>query len=363
MQKLQMLPKERVSAYIDRALAMRDRLRDVDAVIGDDALILHIFNGLHKHFAIVKTGLRLPPEFDLEKMTAALVQEEPSPIDSLGFVDSVHYAAPGNNARDGSALRRATNVGGFGNGGGGGPRRFNGGGAGSSASSGLNRFGSRSGNSSGGDSRSRIECCGCHEIGHFCSQCPYKSSWRAYDHEFGSGDRDAPIRGDLHCMARLSIAATAIASVEPLIEPLVIDPRDPQEWLIDTGASNHVSHCLTLLHNYRPMRFATMINTAGGGLKVEGFGTAFIDSPVHGETKCLVLHDVAYAPSAVTNLLPGTRCNQAGATVICAPGHASIKFLGTIVAYTTRRSHGLWRLSSYHQLATTRPAPRQAGAT
>jgi hypothetical protein len=367
MQKLSMLPKERVSTYIDRSLALRERLRGVGAVLSDDDLILHILNGLHSHFGLVKMSLRMMTDVDLEKMTAILIQEEHTAIATVGSASlgSAHYVAPGNairrdnNGRNGGAPHRSTNVGGSS---GGDPRRLNGG-AGGSASSGFNRFGPSSGNSSGGDSKSRVECFGCREMGHYRSECPNESRWQASDHEFGSGGRDAPTgrdapptRGNLHCMARLSTAATVYAPVEPPVEPLVespaIDTRDPTEWVIDTGATGHVSHSRALLHNYRPVLSATMINTAdntaGGSLNVEGFGTAFIDSPVHGVIKRLVLHDVAHAPSAAVNLLSGTRCNEAGATVICAPGHAAIEFLGTTVAYTTMQSHGLWHLlSSY----------------
>jgi hypothetical protein len=77
-------------------------------------------------------------------------------------------------------------------------------------------------------------------------------------------------------------------------------PSKSQEWILDSGATHHMCHSRKLFESYVPNESSERpIETAGGMVRAEGFGTARLNLITSaGMQKEVILNDVYYLPEA-----------------------------------------------------------------
>ncbi|KAG1653663.1 hypothetical protein FOA52_002634 [Chlamydomonas sp. UWO 241] len=259
---LKQQPRESIELYINRASGSR--------TCYDVARLMISHGGVD--------GLGM----DLESTTALLMNAEEKVVKSVG---SVSYVASG------SASRRHDDR--------------NGGNWRNDHPSGSSSSSNR--NSRPLTDKSLSECYGCHEKGHFRSQCPNKSKWSAADREkYGSLDRDRPRRTDTPSLACIT---TGWTSSYP--------PHDPSIFLIDSAATAHIVYAADIVDDYVPVSSPTFLDTADKskpGFEIKGYGTLIVETLVSGERKQIKLLDVHVAATVKANLLltlQHVRCAQA----------------------------------------------------
>jgi hypothetical protein len=91
-------------------------------------------------------------------------------------------------------------------------------------------------------------------------------------------------------------------------------PSKSQEWILDSGATHHMCHSRKLFESYVPNESSERaIETAGGMVRAEGFGTVRLNLITSaGMQKEVVLNDVYYLPELPVNLFSSNRIRQKG---------------------------------------------------
>lgn len=123
--------------------------------------------------------------------------------------------------------------------------------------------------------------------------------------------------------------------------------RDDQAWIVDTGASHHITGDHSVFSAYTPLTDnpkhplynTKMVNAAGTEFNVEGTGDVMINASV-------TLRDVIYAPGCAYNLLSGSCAVASGYAIELDKHGCDIRLSGgDIVAHAPRGKDGLFRLS------------------
>ena len=96
--------------------------------------------------------------------------------------------------------------------------------------------------------------------------------------------------------------------------------KQDSTWLLDTGASIHLSGNLALIKNRKKTH--SRIETANGAVisTIKGSVTLYLDN------RKVLLKDVHFLPGLKTNLLSGSRFLKAGASLKFTESHATIQF-------------------------------------
>lgn len=160
-------------------------------------------------------------------------------------------------------------------------------------------YASRGDERSARDARAYAEgtCLYCHKPGHFANECNKKRR----DMESRRTNQRPPLsnRGNANHQYN-AIAFTAATSSTPVND----------NWIVDTGASRHITPHQQLLTNLRPAPHAIQI-TFGNGSTAETtiIGDAYLQ-PNPGNL--IKLTDVLYMPAAADNLLSVSQASQKG---------------------------------------------------
>lgn len=81
---------------------------------------------------------------------------------------------------------------------------------------------------------------------------------------------------------------------------MVASPYDPNGWLLDSGATNHITSDLNNLALHQPYTGGEDVTIADGtGLHIGNTGSSFLSTP----TRTLALKDVLYVPNIKKNLI------------------------------------------------------------
>ena len=162
-----------------------------------------------------------------------------------------------------------------------------------------------------------MSCHYCGKKGHFKAECKK----RIRDEKAGEGKAVALMAG-----VNISSSTSSMTS-----------------WLLDSGASDHMTHDMTHLDGYCVMKTPTLVEL-GDGTMCEALGSGSITIKTQGDIKKdIILRNVLYVPGLAFNLISVTSAIDAGASLRFTLNKCDIWVSGVTVA-TAHRAGGLYRL-------------------
>ncbi len=170
-----------------------------------------------------------------------------------------------------------------------------------------------------------LKCTLCDKTGHNAKACINK----------GDGSHTAHSAIALTCVTtRLGESASALVSTS--------SNHNSSEWIVDSGASRHMTPHLHNLTNIRTIPAVTIYSAASGAtvLKAVQCGTASIRTP-HGT---LVIHDVLHHPTLAFNLISVGQLCRADHTICFEPGSFTISKNDASLHITTPVSNGSYTI-------------------
>ncbi|KAK9822062.1 hypothetical protein WJX74_004518 [Apatococcus lobatus] len=290
--------------YLARAKHLRAQLKSVGTDLKEDELCLSVLNGLPAEYETVATVLTTSDvELTLDAMLTKLLVYESRGSRSSSSSDSKAFVA-----RPSSTSSRSNH----GGGGGGGPRQA---------------------------SKEMRKCHHCGKPGHLKKDCwqrrkeeEQESHGRARGQ--GHGGHGHTFRG-----GQGNVACAAIQDGQG------------QAWILDSGASRHITHSSAGMRNLRPMREDIFI-TFGNGSKarVEAVGDVVLEVP-GSDIATLTLSDVYHVPEAKMNLFSIDRAVEKGldvrfSRVSAAERHCFQEKDGQLVAKATSQA-GVFGMTAY----------------
>jgi len=121
-------------------------------------------------------------------------------------------------------------------------------------------------------------------------------------------------------------------------------PFDADTWVLDSGASQHMTPTYEHLLNYRVIAGRSVRFGDGQEAQALGVGDVQLITEVDGNAIPVLFTGVLHVPGLVTNLISVSRCVQQGASVAFEDGHCAISFDGMVVA-VAKPSGGLFALN------------------
>ena len=124
-----------------------------------------------------------------------------------------------------------------------------------------------------------------------------------------------------------------------------------QAWILDSGASRHITYTSAGMHNMRPMKEDLYISFGNGSkARVEAVGDLVLEVP-GSEVATLTLTDVFHVPEAKMNLFSIDRAVEKGLTVRfsrvnAAMRHCYLEKDGQLLARATSQS-GVFGMTAY----------------
>jgi hypothetical protein len=240
---------ESLQAYFARMHALTDQLIACDCKPDDEEVVMLLLEGLPKVDAYASTiaALTVVSTRDMQPLTVDTI---------LGPLLAAEQQISEQESSSGSAF---TGRGGRG-GRGGHPGRTHGSGRGQGRTGGGR-----------GRNNSRLKCFGCNEYGHIRSECP----------------------NGLQRLARSPHAAMMMASSSTA-------KHSTEHWLVDSGATDHMSPNRELLTNYRTLKHPLDI-AIGDGTKYAAVGKG--DVQLEGPHGAIILNGVLHVPGLIVNLV------------------------------------------------------------
>ena len=107
-------------------------------------------------------------------------------------------------------------------------------------------------------------------------------------------------------------ALTMQTSDQPPSSALSLHTNKTCDWLIDSGASQHICSTNEWFATYQPVSGKSVVVASGQRLPVAGAGDIHVDIHLNGRVEPGIFHDVLYAPDMAFNLLSVPRMTQAG---------------------------------------------------
>ena len=192
---------------------------------------------------------------------------------------------------------------------------------------------SPAGNSRARDKAPRPKCSFCNKKGHTEAVC-YRKHGYPDDHPLHGKDKDSDqgphahfaysavvvdesFPADSAAVATLPVdEASAIISTVQSLPPSSAGPWSDQlattEWLIDSGASQHICGTADWFVSYRPITGKSVAIANGHRIPAVGCGDIKVDILLNGRSETGVFRDVLHAPGMAYNLLSVTRLTEAG---------------------------------------------------
>ena len=176
------------------------------------------------------------------------------------------------------------------------------------------------GGGGGRGSRADLQCHYCKKLGHFKSECHKLKE----DLAKGAGPSGGP-------------AAAYTSTVDKTSHG-----KSAGVWLLDSGATNHMTGDSTLLSDFTPINHP--VHSYGGSVAATGKGNAMIHTAEAPEG--ILLRDVLYVPGAPANLFSTHKLDKAGSTMVQYGGAMTITHNGRKIATAPCGPDGLYRLTS-----------------
>ena len=244
-------PSEALTKYVSRATDLRDQLIAACHTIEDSEVVMSVLAGLPKEFDTVVAVLEITDDkLELDVVLAKLLQAE-------------QRLTRGEKA-DNRALFTNT--------------------------SSRQRYGTGSAGTAGkiGTSGRDKECWHCGKRGHLKADCRQRKCDEQRGHSNSRGGRDGPGPGSGRSDHQ-SVAAMGASAI-----------NWHSDWVLDSGASNHITGNLDLLIDVRePGRNISVTFANGTVSEAKYVGDAVLEVS---DTSVILLKDVLYVPSAAANL-------------------------------------------------------------
>lgn len=255
-------PDENMITYISRVEEMAQRFDDMGEPIRPRMLIMRIISGLPETYAGFSSAWESASESDrtIDKLRTRLLAEEERMV-ARGETESAE-ALLTKRRSGGSGFR--------------GKKPEN---------------GSRQEGSSSGKPRKSLKCFKCHKGGHFARECPGEKG----DKTSGSREQSKREAGAFMCSS---------------------ETGHKGDWILDTGATDHMTCRREWVRDFRSYSTARNIRTAGGGmLKATGCGSIDIMAFDGKQWKQRKMVDVLYVPDLECNLFSGSHATDGGYTL------------------------------------------------
>lgn len=307
---------ETVMQYIARARTLKDQLTSAGGAPTDTDILHAVLSGLPPKFAMIRTVLETQhPLPTLEEATAKLLLVE---SDKSRSSEAAYYGGT-----SGSSNSRSAPFGGNR------PRVF----------VQSDQRGSAPHNWSSRNSNSRREsrtCYYCGRKGHIKKDCRQRKA--------DLGGRRSPNSGrDNRPQAVVALMADDKPKPSWILTCDDFDRDDPiNQWILDSGASRHITGYKELLHNIRPLQEERII-TYGNGQQclAAAEGDVILSRSISPNVK-LVLRDVLYVPGNALNLLSVSSATSNGAEFNFLPDKAFF-YVGDELIAGAARTSGLYR--------------------
>ena len=116
----------------------------------------------------------------------------------------------------------------------------------------------------------------------------------------------------------------------------------PDVWIIDSGATKHMSPCLDQFSDYVPFRVSESVSLGNGTVcDALGIGRVVVSMLCEGEVKRYTLSDVLYVPQLVNNFFSVTAATLKGHQVTFAKKQCTIHRDGKLIATGSSMNH-IW---------------------
>lgn len=284
LSKLKMESNETVSSYIGRARTLLNNLTAAGSDLTEADIVPNVMSGLPSEYNMLVTVLEnatAAPSLDELLARALVVEQKNSRAPSTTFKAQAFSSS---SSRFGSNFGRPN----FGM-----PR--------------LPSFN----NSRVTSSKPRITCHYCNKPGHIKAECRKRQADLArrfgnHTNTSNNGQSSGTGRPTDNQPQRVVALAATVSSNST-------SPSKSKDWIIDSGASRHITHDISLLFNMRDLQEPVTVhygNGTTGKATVKG-DVMFLDETA--DHPRLVLRDVLWEPSAKVNFLSIKQAAKAGA--------------------------------------------------
>ena len=286
-------PSEPLVQYVNRATDMRDQLLAAGHTVEDQELIMCILAGLPREFDTVVAVLEITDsKLELGGVLAKLLQAE----QRLGSGERADNRALFTNKASKPQHRAGT-----------------------------------------GGSGNAKECWYCGKRGHLKAECQKKKRDEQRGHSWArwSPSGPNPSMGDSGHRNVAAMGATVV--------------NWDLDWVLDSGASNHITGNKNLLSNIRAADHHTAVCFANGTIgETQAIGDALLET----DRATIVLKDVLYIPTAAANLFSITTATGRGTKFNFGPTCCSIRQHGRDIGAAKRGPNGLYYIPSLREGAT-----------
>ena len=312
--QLKMGPAEPLSKYVARAKEIQDQLRAAGHEVADQEIAWAVLAGLPAYYDTVVTVLETTTERDmsLEDILPKLLQ--------------VEQRERQKERPDERALMAKPQGGGFGIIPGGGKNGFQ-----------------------GGQGKERT-CHYCGKPGHFKAVCRKKK----HDEARRSGvDSQRQVLGQQRGLQQQLSAIALTAHTAAAADHGSSSVCSTQRWVLDSGASRHMTPDRSLLINERPMTEDITVTFGNGS---QGHPNVTGDVLLHVGSTPLLLTDVLYVPEATDNLLSVRRATEVGVDFTFSSSGCKVSKGGTTLLTAPCKGDNIYYLAGECQKSSTAAA-------
>lgn len=188
--------------------------------------------------------------------------------------------------------------------------------------------------------KSEVECYFCHKKGHFARDCRQKK--RNANQKF---EKSAQSAQNCAFVSTLNKHCDEVQPSVPAIQMKALLSFDSSEvWLMDSGASRHITYRREWLENYEPVMGKEIQLRDNGVCSVHGTGTVRIQKLVDSKWYPSVIEDMLFVPDIRKNLFSVGVCTSKGFNVTFRGQSVSISKEDVVIAQGMRQENGVFRM-------------------
>lgn len=284
---------ESVAKYVGRARELGNALIAIGHEVKPEELVMSVLAGLPKEFDTVVSIMEMADQLAvLDVVLPKLLQVEQKLVSRSHATDDGAAFVGQYRPQDGGAFR-------------------------------ADRDGRPQGDRANAASDRRCYYCG--KKGHIKADC---FQLKRDQGQGGAGSASSSVAG----------AGIALAANDALF--------DADTWVLDSGASQHMTPSRDHLLNYKPIEGRSVRFGDGQEAAALGVGDVQLIMDVHGDSVPVMFKDVLHVPGVVTNLVSVRRSVERGASVLFQDGNC-IMTLDDMVVAVAKPLGGLYALSVF----------------